>query len=126
MNLLRPDFARAGFELPNASACRARGRARAAWRREETHRRSGSAENSGDNSFEVFISPVLKDPIDVSATLRSRTGPLCSRLEEKQRATSSVRQGDGLEGKMTPHGRRNAQGAAREIVEEIGEYRTPS
>ena len=68
------DFARISSSLaircPRRFVPRARGRARVAWPHKK--RRIGeawSSKNSADQSCEVFISPVLKDPIEVAATL---------------------------------------------------------
>ena len=59
-----------GIRCRRRFAPRARGRARVAWPNKK--RRIGeawSSKNSADQSYEVFISPVLKDPIEVAATL---------------------------------------------------------
>lgn len=67
---LRPDFERIGFCLPEKI------RASCSWPSKsalaEKKKRIGeawSAECSGDEHYETFISPVLKNPIDVGATL---------------------------------------------------------
>ncbi len=125
MNLLRPDFARAGFELPE------RIRVSCSWPSKSglatKKKRIGeawSAENSGDNSFEVFISPVLKDPIDVSATLVHELVHCAVGLEEKHKGNFvKCAKAMGLEGKMTATtAGETLKERLREIVEEIGEY----
>jgi hypothetical protein len=122
---LRPDFERIDFCLPEKI------RASCSWPSKsalaQKKKRIGeawSAECSGDETFETFISPVLKDPLEVAATL----------VHELCHCTAGLDQGHngrfrecakkiGLEGKMTE----TVAGEAlkvrlQEIVDEIGPY----
>jgi len=83
-----------------------------------------SAENSGDHSFEVFISPVLKDPLEVAATLVHELVHCAVGLEEKHRGLfSKCARAIGLEGKMieTVAGE-NLKAQLQQITDEIGPY----
>jgi hypothetical protein len=103
VNKLRPDFAQAGFALPE------RIRVSCSWPSKSglaaKKKRIGeawSAENSGDNSFEVFISPVLKDPTEVAATLVHDLVHCAVGLESKHKGPFvKCAKAMGLEGKMT-------------------------
>jgi len=103
MNKLRPTFIEAGFTLPEKI------RASCSWPSKsglaQKKRRIGeawSAKNSGDNSFEVFISPVLKDPIDVAAVLVHELAHCAVGLEDGHKGNfPKCAKRMGLEGKMT-------------------------
>lgn len=100
---MRPDFETAGFPLPEKI------RASCSWPSKSglaaKKRRIGeawSAKNSGDNSFEVFVSPVLKDPIEVAATLVHELVHCAVGLEDGHRGKFPVcARAVGLEAKMT-------------------------
>ena len=100
---LRADFEAAGFPLPEKI------RASCSWPSKSglaaKKRRIGeawSAKNSGDNSFEVFVSPVLKDPIEVAATLVHELVHCAVGLEDGHRGRfPACAKAVGLEGKMT-------------------------
>ena len=103
MNKLRPAFIEAGFELPEKI------RVSCSWPSKsglaQKKRRIGeawSAKNSGDNSFEVFISPVLKDPIEVAAVLVHELSHCAVGLEDGHKGNfPKCAKRMGLEGKMT-------------------------
>lgn len=103
MNKLRPAFIEVGFELPEKI------RASCSWPSKsglaQKKRRIGeawSAKNSGDNSFEVFVSPVLKDPIDVAAVLVHELTHCAVGLEDGHKGNfPKCAKRMGLEGKMT-------------------------
>jgi len=100
---LRADFEAAGFPLP------AKIRASCSWPSKSglaaKKRRIGeawSAKNSGDNSFEVFVSPVLKAPIEVAATLVHELVHCAVGLEDGHRGRfPACAKAVGLVGKMT-------------------------
>ena len=103
INKLRPVFLESGFELPEKI------RASCSWPSKSglaaKRRRIGeawSAKNSGNDSFEVFISPVLKDPVPVAAVLVHELCHCAVGLEIGHKGifkTCATRM--GLEGKMT-------------------------
>ena len=103
MNKLRPAFIEVGFELPEKI------RASCSWPSKsglaQKKRRIGeawSAKNSGDNSFEVFISPVLKDPIEVAAVLVHELTHCAVGLEDGHKGNfPKCAKRIGLVGKMT-------------------------
>ncbi len=103
LNKLRPAFIEVGFELPEKI------RASCSWPSKsglaQKKRRIGeawSAKNSGDNSFEVFISPVLKDPIEVAAVLVHELTHCAVGLEDGHKGNfPKCAKRMGLEGKMT-------------------------
>lgn len=100
---LRPDFDRAGFPLPEKI------RASCSWPSKsalaQKKRRIGeawSADCSGDQHFETFISPTLQDPIQVGATLAHELVHCAVGLKERhgpvfRKCALAI----GLEGKMT-------------------------
>jgi hypothetical protein len=122
---LRPDFEQLAYPLPDKI------RASCSWPSKSglanKQRRIGeawSAANSADQSCEVFISPVLKDPIDVSATLVHELVHCAVGVEKGHRGKfPTLAKALGLEGKMTA----TAAGETlkvrlREITEAIGPY----
>jgi hypothetical protein len=122
---LRPDFIRVGAELPK------RIRASCGWPSKGAlaakKKRVGecwSATCSGDETFELFISPALKDSIDVMAVLVHEACHAAVGVEAKHgSAFKKVAKALGLEGKMTET---NAGDALKErlntIVDIIGNY----
>ena len=100
---LRPDFEQLGHPLPEKI------RASCSWPSKSglanKKRRIGeawSAKNSADQSCEVFISPVLKDPLEVSATLVHELVHCAVGVEEGHKGKfPRLAKAVGLEGKMT-------------------------
>lgn len=100
---LRPDFERAGFPLPEKI------RASCSWPSKSAlahkKRRIGeawSADCSGDQHFETFISPTLQDPIQVGATLAHELVHCAVGLKERHGSVfRKCALAIGLEGKMT-------------------------
>lgn len=122
---LRPHFEAAGFPLPE------RIRVSCSWPSKSglapKKKRIGecwSAECSGGEHFETFISPVLKDPVAVGATVTHELVHVAVGLAEKHRGNfRKCAKAVGLEGKMT------ATTAGEElrklltaIADEIGPY----
>lgn len=120
VNKLRPDFDRAGFELPEKI------RVSCSWpsksglaKKKKRIGEAWSAENSGDNSFEVFISPVLKAPVEVAATLVHELVHCAVGLSAKHRGPFvKCAKAMGLEGKMT------ATTAGEALTKRLGELTT--
>jgi hypothetical protein len=122
---LRPDFERLGHPLPEKI------RASCSWPSKSglasKKRRIGeawSAKNSADQSCEVFISPVLKDPVEVSATLVHELVHCAVGVElgHKGRFARLVK-AIGLEGKMTTtRPGESLRARLREITDGIGPY----
>jgi hypothetical protein len=100
---LRLDFGQLAYALPE------RIRASCSWPSKSglanKKRRIGeawSAKNSADQSCEVFISPVLKDPLEVAATLVHELVHCAVGVEEGHRGKfTKLAKAIGLEGKMT-------------------------
>jgi len=100
---LRPDFEQLGHPLPEKI------RASCSWPSKSglanKKRRIGeawSSKNSADQSCEVFISPVLKDPLDVAATLVHELVHCAVGVEEGHKGKfPRLAKAIGLEGKMT-------------------------
>ena len=100
---LRPDFEQLGHPLPEKI------RASCSWPSKSglanKKRRIGeawSAKNSADRSCEVFISPVLKDPLEVAATLVHELVHCAVGVEEGHKGKfTRLAKAIGLEGKMT-------------------------
>lgn len=122
---LRPDFDRVGSSLPEKI------RASCSWPSKSglanKKRRIGeawSARNSADQSCEVFISPVLKDPLDVAATLVHELVHCAVGVEEGHKGTfPKIAKALGLEGKMTSTTAGEALRTRLKVVTEaIGPY----
>ena len=122
---LRPDFERVGFPLPEKI------RASCSWPSKSAlaakTRRIGecwSAECSGDASFETFVSPVLTDPIEVSATLLHELVHSAVGLDAKHKGPfKTCAKAIGLEGKMTAtHAGEELTARLREITDTLGPY----
>lgn len=100
---LRPDFKQVGSTLPEKI------RASCSWPSKSglanKKRRIGeawSAKNSADQSCEVFISPVLKNPLEVAATLVHELVHCAVGVEEGHKGKfPRLAKALGLEGKMT-------------------------
>jgi hypothetical protein len=122
---LRPDFERLGHPLPEKI------RASCSWPSKSglanKKRRIGeawSAKNSADQSCEVFISPVLKHPVEVSATLVHELVHCAVGVEEGHKGRfTRLAKAVGLEGKMTASRPGESLTARlREITDGIGPY----
>jgi hypothetical protein len=122
---LRPDFERVGYSLPEKI------RASCSWPSKSglanKKRRIGeawSAKNSADQSCEVFISPVLKDPLEVSATLVYELVHCAVGMEERHKGRfTRLAKAIGLEGKMTAtRPGESLTTRLREITDGIGPY----
>ncbi|MEN6367723.1 MAG: transcription elongation protein SprT [Thermoguttaceae bacterium] len=103
MEKLRPNFQGMGFELPQKIrvSCSWPSKSGLAAKKKRIGE-AWSSKNSGDNSFEVFISPVLKDPIDVAAVLVHELCHCAVGLEDGHRGKfPKCAKALGLEGKMT-------------------------
>lgn len=100
---LRADFDQVGSSLPEKI------RASCSWPSKSglanKKRRIGeawSAKNSADQSCEVFVSPVLKDPLEVAATLVHELVHCAVGVEEGHKGKfPKIAKALGLEGKMT-------------------------
>lgn len=122
---LRPDFDRLDCHLPEKI------RASCSWPSKSglanKKRRIGeawSAENSADQSHEVFISPVLKDPIEVAATLVHELVHCGVGVSEGHKGRfPKVAKALGLEGRMTATtAGETLREHLREITDAIGPY----
>ena len=122
---IRPDFERFGHPLPEKI------RASCSWPSKSglanKKRRIGeawSAKNSADESCEVFISPVLKDPVEVSATLVHELVHCAVGVEEGHKGKfTRLAKAIGLEGKMTAtRPGESLTVRLREITDRIGPY----
>jgi len=122
---LRPDFEHVGSVLPEKI------RASCSWPSKSglanKKRRIGeawSARNSADQSCEVFISPVLKDPLEVSATLVHELVHCAVGVEEGHKGRfAKLAKAIGLEGKMTAtHAGEALAVKLREMTGAIGPY----
>lgn len=125
VNKLRSDFARAGYELPEKIrvSCSWPSKSGLAVKKKRIGE-AWSAENSGDHSFEVFISPVLKDPVEVAATLVHELVHCAVGLEAKHRGPFvKCAKAVGLEGKMTATtAGQELRTRLEELTAEVGTY----
>ena len=122
---LRSDFEQLGIRCRRRFEPRARGRARAGWpTRSGAIGEAWSAKNSGDQSCEVFISPVLKDPLEVAATLVHELVHCAVGVEEGHKGKfPRLAKAVGLEGKMTAtHAGETLKARLREMTDAIGPY----
>ena len=125
IDLLRPDFEQIGSPLPekirvscgfpSKSALASKGR------------RIGECwgvESSEDKSYQVFISPLLKEGIEVTSTLVHELVHTAVGIECKHRGPFvKVANAIGLEGKMTETTAGEALIARlKELIEQLGEY----
>jgi len=122
---LRPDFEKAGRPLPEKI------RASCSWPSKsglaKKRRRIGeawSSANSADSSCEVFISPVLKDPLHVAATLVHELVHCAVGVEAKHQGPfPKVARALGLEGKMTETvAGESLRARLQEVTDVIGPY----
>jgi hypothetical protein len=122
---LRPDFEQVGCTLPKKI------RASCSWPSKSglanKKRRIGeawSAKNSADQSCEVFISPVLKGPLEVAATLVHELVHCGVGVEEGHKGRfPKIAKALGLEGKMTATtAGETLKVRLREVTEAIGPY----
>jgi hypothetical protein len=122
---LRPDFGGLAHPLPEKI------RASCSWPSKSglanKKRRIGeawSARNSADQSCEVFISPVLKDPLEVAATLVHELVHCAVGVEEGHRGKfARLAKAIGLEGKMTAtHAGEELRTYLIEVTDAIGPY----
>jgi len=83
-----------------------------------------SAKNSADQSCEVFISPVLKDPVEVSATLVHELVHCAVGVEAGHKGRfARLAKAVGLEGKMTAtHAGESLKTRLRDVTDAIGPY----
>src|SRR5271157_261254 len=103
IDLLRPDFAQAEFPLPEKIRVSCGFPSKSALAKSK--QRIGECwgvESSEDSSFQVFVSPVLKESVEVLATLvhelvHTAVGIECKHRGKFPKAAKAV----GLEGKMT-------------------------
>jgi hypothetical protein len=125
IDLLRPDFEQLGSPLPAKIRVSCGFPSKSAL--SPTKRRIGECwgvESSEDKSFQVFISPLLKESVEVSATLvhelvHTAVGIDCKHHAPFPRVAKAI----GLEGKMTA----TFAGAGliarlRELIAKLGEY----
>jgi hypothetical protein len=122
---LRPEFEQLACPLPEKI------RASCSWPSKSglanKKRRVGeawSAKNSADQSCEVFISPVLKDPLEVSATLVHELVHCAVGVEEGHKGRfAKLAKAIGMEGKMTAtHAGEALTAKLREMTASIGPY----
>jgi hypothetical protein len=122
---LRLDFEKAGHPLPEKI------RASCSWPSKsglaKKRRRTGecwSSKNSGDGTSEVFISPVLKDPIHVAVTLVHELVHCAVGVEDGHRGQfPRAAHALGLEGKMTETAAGETLRAhLQEMTDAIGPY----
>jgi len=125
IELLRPDFRENGAPLPKKI------RASCSWPSKsalaQKKRRIGeawSSKQSADGTFEVFISPFLKDPIEVGATLVHELVHCAVGLDQQHnRHFGALARRLGLEGKLTATvAGKELKTRLRGVVKEIGKY----
>jgi hypothetical protein len=122
---LRPDFVRVGAELPakirtscgwpsKSALARVRQRVGECW----------SATCSGDETFEIFISPALRDSVEVLATLVHEGVHAAVGVEAKHgSAFRKVAKALNLEGKMTATTAGEVlKVRLKELVTKLGEF----
>jgi len=125
MTQLRPDFGRAGFALPDRIRCSCSWPSKSALAlRKKRVGEAWSAECSGDEHFETFISPFLKDSIEVAATLVHELVHCAAGLEANHRGPfKHCARAIGLEGKLTATtAGEQLKSRLQEIIAELGEY----
>jgi hypothetical protein len=125
IDLLRPDFQQIGSSLPGKIRVSCGFPSKSALSR--TKRRIGECwgvESSEDRSFQVFISPLLKESLEVSATLvhelvHTAVGIDCKHRGPFRRVAKAI----GLEGKMTATVAGEAlQTRLKELIKQLGDY----
>lgn len=122
---LRPDFERVGFCLPEKirASCSFPSKSALAQKKKRVGE-AWSAECSGDEHFETFVSPVLKDPIEVAAVLVHELCHCAAGLDQGHKGRfKDVARKIGLEGKLTATVAGDALTMRlNEITEKIGPY----
>ena len=125
IDLLRPDFEQIGAPLPEKIRVSCGFPSKSALANKA--RRIGECwgvESSEDKSFQVFISPLLKESIEVTATLvhelvHTAVGIDCKHRGPFRRVAKAI----GLEGKMTATVAGEAlQTRLKELIEQLGDY----
>jgi hypothetical protein len=122
---LRPDFGRIGHSLPEKIRVSCGFPSKSALAKKA--RRIGECwgvESSEDKSYQVFISPLLKESVEVSATLVHELVHCAVGIECKHRgAYPKVAKAIGLKGKMTATEAGDAlQVRLRELIANLGDY----
>jgi hypothetical protein len=125
IDLLRPDFATIGRPLPEKIRVSCGFPSKSALARKK--RRIGECwgvEASEDKSYQVFISPLLKEWLEVTETLTHELVHTAVGIECKHRgAFPKTAKAIGLEGKMTETTAGEAlKSRLRELVEQLGDY----
>jgi len=122
---LRPMFLNADFDLPEKipASCSWPSKSGLAVKK----RRIGeawSSENSGDHSCEIFISPVLKDPVEVLAVLVHELCHCAVGVEAGHKGKfPKCAKALGLEGKMTETvAGENLKEQLQAVADEVGKY----
>ncbi len=122
---LRPDFERTGFCLTEKirASCSWPSKSALATKKKRIGE-AWSAEYSGDETFETFVSPVLKDPIEVAATLVHELCHCAAGLDQQHKGRfKEVARAIGLEGKLTAtHAGDGLKERLTEITDAIGPY----
>ena len=125
IDLLRPDFEKVGKPLPEKIRVSCGFPSKSALANKA--RRIGECwgvESSEDKSYQVFISPLLKEGIEVTSTLVHELVHTAVGIECKHRGPFvKVANAIGLEGKMTETTAGEALIARlKELIEQLGEY----
>ena len=125
IDLLRPDFEKLGKPLPEKIRVSCGFPSKSALANKA--RRIGECwgvESSEDKSYQVFISPLLKEGIEVTSTLVHELVHTAVGIECKHRGPFvKVANAIGLEGKMTETTAGEALIARlKELIEQLGEY----
>lgn len=124
--LLRPHFAGAGFPLPERIRMTCGFPSKSALsKRNQRVGECWTAESSGDKHHEIFISPVLDEPVEVLETLTHELSHAAVGVKHKHRGpfVKCVR-ALHLEGKpaSTEAGEAFKQQIAKSILQKIGKY----
>ena len=124
-DMLRPMFTAVDFPLPEKirASCGFPSKGALATKKQRIGE-AWSDDNSEDQTFETFVSPVLSDPIEVAATqvhelCHCAVGVKCGHRKPFTRVARAI----GLEGKMTATtAGEELKATLDEYVEEIGPY----
>jgi len=125
IGLLRPDFDRIDARLPEKIRVSCGFPSKSALANKA--RRIGECwgvESSEDKSFQVFVSPLLKESVEVTATLVHELVHTAVGIECKHRGRfPKVAKAIGLEGKMTATVAGDAlKVRLKRLIEQLGEY----
>lgn len=125
IDLLRPDFEKIGHPLPEKIRVSCGFPSKSAL--SPTKRRIGECwgvESSEDKSFQVFISPFLKEGVEVTGTLVHELVHCAVGIDCKHRGPfPKVAKAIGLEGKMTATTAGEALTARlKELIVQLGDY----